>query len=66
MELLYCEAGKQPDKGMIDFWHTLSGRLTVLEIDTSDNTPNLQLQPQLLRQLTALTALTFHAGEVLM
>ncbi len=62
MELLYCEAGKQPDKGMIDFWHTLSGRLTVLEIDTSDNTPNLQLQPQLLRQLTALTALTFHAG----
>ena len=62
MQLLYCEAGKQPDKAMLGFWHTLSGCLTALEIDTSDNTPDLQLQPQLLRQLTALTTLTFHAG----
>ena len=60
-ELLYCEAGKQPDKAMLNFWHTLSDCLTVLEIDASDNAPNLQLQPQLLKQLTALTKLTFHA-----
>ena len=44
---------------MLDFWHTLSDCLTKLDIDVDWTQPQMLLQPQLLRQLTALTAMTF-------
>ncbi len=63
VQLLYCKTGAQPKAAIVDFWHTLSDCLTELIIDLDWTQQQLQLQPQLLSQLTALTAMTYSVME---
>ena len=59
LKLLQCKAGEQPHAAALDFWGTLSGRITTLTINVDWKQQEMLLQPQLLRELSALTALTF-------
>ncbi len=59
LKLLQCKAREQPHAGVLDFWRTLSGRITDLTFHVNWKQQQMLLQPHLLRELSALTALTF-------
>ena len=63
MELLHCRAGQQPKPGLLNFWHTLSDCLTILGFQMDWLQSHMRFQPQLLRELRALTYLTLSLGE---
>ena len=74
LKLLQCKAGEQPHAAALDFWRTLLGRITHLTINVDWKQQEMLLQPELLRELSALTALRFfvtgraqagEAGDVL-
>ena len=56
----WSQHAAQPDPAMIDFWHTLSERLTELNLHVDWTYHRYRPQPQLLKQLTALTKMSFH------